>query len=114
MSNTTLYLDDEQVELPTLWTICGACRGEGKSSAYLGAYTSSEWAEQDDDFREDYMNGAYNRPCDACNGSGKIKKVDESCLSPEHLEAWRAQCVEDQHDRQVAYWERLHESGGMH
>ena len=57
------------------WIICPECEGEGKSSAYLGAYTAEEFAESfDADEAEEYFAGNYDRQCDCCGGTGKIKE----------------------------------------
>lgn len=81
-------IDELEVELPSQWCICDHCRGSGGSSSYLGAFTSEEWHQQDEDFRRDYMAGAYDRPCDACGGSGKVLVLDEAAdLTPLQKEA---------------------------
>jgi hypothetical protein len=54
------------------WTICPVCDGEGRSSAYLGAFTQDDMDQQDPDFLEDYVRGRYDRPCDTCGGDGKV------------------------------------------
>lgn len=67
--------DGEAVRLPTKWCICSQCHGEGKSSAYLGAFTASEMRE-DPEWAEDYMAGRFDRTCERCNGTGKTESVD--------------------------------------
>lgn len=60
------------------WRICPRCRGEGHTSAHLGAFTSEEFREAfDPDEAEAYMRGEYDRPCDMCNGTGKVQAADE-------------------------------------
>ena len=87
--------DDEPRELPFKWEICGTCRGHGKSSAYLGAYTASEMDEAGPEFMEDYMNGFYDRTCDHCGGGGKVKVADLSRMSKADRAAYRTQLRED-------------------
>jgi len=76
--------------LPTRWHICDECDGEGKTSRAVecdgGGFTASEWAEQDDDFREDYLAGRYARACTVCRGSGKVRLVDHERLTDEQAE----------------------------
>ena len=80
--------DEMEVKLPAEWLICGQCDGEGKSSAYLGAFTSDEWHQQDEDFQRDYMAGEYDRPCAVCGGSGKCLHVRrDRCVTPEQKAA---------------------------
>ena len=68
------------VRFPIKWEICPACSGEGTTSRHVecdgGGFTASEWAEQDDEFREDYMNGMYDRECCECNGLGRVQSID--------------------------------------
>lgn len=87
--------EGEVIELPKVWEICGHCRGSGKSSAYLGSFTSDEWAHEDEDFKEDYVRGAYDRSCDDCDGSGKIEIVDYDKLKPEQKEKYDNACKEE-------------------
>jgi hypothetical protein len=39
--------DEEPIALPFRWTICGACRGDGKTSAHLGAFSREDLEAQD-------------------------------------------------------------------
>jgi DnaJ-class molecular chaperone len=56
------------------WIICSRCQGEGVSSAYLGAITAEDWAHDwDPEEQEAYIRGDYDRPCDRCNGEGKVR-----------------------------------------
>lgn len=90
---------------PTKWEICPRCSGNGTTTRHLGGFTASEWAEAcdgDPDFEENYFSGAYDRPCDECNGSGKVKVVDTDQLTPEQLEAYR----QEQEDRRYELAER--------
>ena len=96
MKTPTLFCDDgTETELPFRWEICGHCRGEGKSSAYLGAYTRDEMDEQGQEFFEDYMAGRYDRACDRCDGAGKVKRVDWLKLTREQRRAWNEQVRSD-------------------
>jgi DnaJ-class molecular chaperone len=108
----TLYCDDDtKRELPFTWEICHACSGHGKSSAYLGAYTRDEMEEQGSEFIEDYCAGHYDRTCDNCGGSGKVKVADESRMSKADRKAYREQCDADHEIRALERAERLFEGG---
>lgn len=78
--------DGLEHEVPTRWEICDTCDGEGKHSRAVerdgGGFTSSEWAEEDPDFREDYLAGRYDQPCDTCQGSGKVRVPDYDRMPP--------------------------------
>lgn len=79
-----LLPEDPESELDlaaTEWCICGQCHGEGTSSLYLGAYTASEFYEMDEDWRDDYMGGRFDRTCESCGGSGKVREVREDWLA---------------------------------
>lgn len=77
-------------QLPAVWEICGGCDGEGKSSAHLGCFTASEFEEAFDspNDQDAYFNGAYDRQCTTCGGSGKIKIIDRDRMNPEILEEY--------------------------
>jgi hypothetical protein len=86
----TIYHDDgsdEVTQLPGSWCICHHCKGHGTSSSYLGAFTVSEWDEQDPEFQDDYMAGRYDRACEFCDGTGKVWGIDESKLTREQWHA---------------------------
>jgi RecJ-like exonuclease len=92
--------NDEAVELPCKWEICCGCEGHGTDRGASvecdgGGFTSAEWAEQDEDFRADYLAGRYDRPCAACDGTGKVQVVDEDRCKPELLAAYRQQMADD-------------------
>jgi hypothetical protein len=102
------YLDDndEIVTLPYTWEICSHCRGHGKSSAYLGAFTQSEMDEMGPDFREDYMSGGYDKPCDVCDGTGKVPVIDEARCKPDDLARYRKDCEDEEEYQAMCAAER--------
>ena len=59
------------------WIICPTCSGVGHSSRHLGVVDphSPDWSP--DEF-EEYLSGAYDRPCNTCNGTGKVRDDDEA------------------------------------
>ncbi len=70
----------------TRWAICPHCAGEGRRDhpAFSNGFTSSEWADLQDD-RDDfdgttaadrYLRGDYDVPCRECAGSGKVREPD--------------------------------------
>lgn len=73
------------------WVICPACRGDGHHAKHLGAFTQSEFNEffDDEDSREGYFAGWYDRTCGACGGTGKLRRCD----------LHRADEEEDRHNR---------------
>lgn len=100
-------------ELPGKYEICSACSGHGASSAYLGAITSEERERDwDPEEFEQYMEGAYDKTCEECNGSGKVVVVDEDSCNKELLEKYQDyehdRYIEERNDR----YTRWMESGG--
>jgi hypothetical protein len=75
--------------MPTHKEVCDYCRGEGKSSAYLGSYTQSEMDEQGPEFYEDYMAGAYDQECPECRGLRVVDVVDEERLPEDLRREWQ-------------------------
>jgi len=100
MKQLTLYTeegDELPYTPPTEFVVCWQCRGSGKSSAYLGAFTQSDMAE-DPEFFEDYMAGCYDRTCDACGGLRVIEQIDIERFEfeqPEVYALWTEACDEE-------------------
>lgn len=93
----TIYGDNKEhvITFPSKWAVCPHCEGNGKSSSYLGAFTASEWRDQDEDFRENYLAGAYDRPCETCKGRTTVQEIDEERLGRWHrrlLAVYHEQC----------------------
>lgn len=84
--------NETEIQVPCKWIICGYCQGNGKHSRDLGAITSSEWADEwDEESRENYLSGAYDKSCEECHGSGKVLEEDYSTLSKIDRELLEAQ-----------------------
>ena len=92
MTNLTLYHDDgSETPVPFKWCICRGCEGSGKSSAYLGAFTREDLDEQGHEFCEDYFSGRYDRACDRCEGTGKVRIADRKAMDRAALALWDEQ-----------------------
>jgi hypothetical protein len=77
------------------WRICPRCEGEGKSSAWLGAFTAEEFQDSFcDDEAADYMAGRYDRTCEECGGSGKVTQTDEDRYADRRADLYQ-QWLED-------------------
>lgn len=112
MKKPILFIEDEngesEMELPTKWCICGQCDGEGKSSAYLGAYTWDEMEDAGEEFIEDYFAGNFDRVCESCAGHGKIREVDFAKITPQQRQLWEAQVRElDQEEAERRMEQRM-------
>jgi RecJ-like exonuclease len=81
-----IYTNRDQIDVsfPARWVICSECAGNASTSRHVecdgGGFTASEWNDQDDDFRQDYMAGVYDRPCDCCDGKGRIQIIDQKAV----------------------------------
>lgn len=102
--------DDSETPIPCKWVICGTCRGEGKSSAYLGAFTADQMAE-DPDFADEYMAGGYDRTCDECGGRGSVQVADRKAMSADMRREWDAQEQARRECNAIERQERLMEGG---
>lgn len=91
MSNLRMTVEGfSAISIPARYKICTVCQGQGKSSAYLGEFTASEF----DDFfdyeeQEAYFNGAFDKACQACNGDGKIMVPSMAELKLENQKRYR-------------------------
>ena len=79
---------EREIEVEAVWKICPDCRGEGKSSRYLGAFTSLEFDAFDDDVQDDYLSGRLDRTCDRCKGWGKLLCPDVDKMLPRVKAGW--------------------------
>jgi len=88
------------------WVICGSCEGNGKvgNPSFDQGWTSSEWAEEDDDFKEGYLAGEYDIPCRDCRSSGKVLVPDMSQLT---FGEKRPFAEARKEARERAEWERI-------
>lgn len=74
------YTEDDTEEtftVPGVYEVCGHCSGTGRSSAHLGSFTQEEWDQESHEFREDYLNGVYDRECPQCQGKRVVAVMDE-------------------------------------
>lgn len=99
---TTIQWDrgeDETVEVPARWVVCGECQGEGRtlSPAFRGQLDSDMM--DDDEFMEEYRKrggGIYSCACEACGGRTTVLAPDTSTPLGRKYAAWK--CEEE--------WER--------
>jgi RecJ-like exonuclease len=99
----------EVVQLPARYEVCSRCDGEGKSSAHLGSFSREDF-DEDPDFAEDYMNGAYDIPCEKCKGQRVVPVINrEACTTDDQKRA--LEHLDDQARwRREAFNERKQES----
>jgi len=123
----------------TIWNLpCVACGGSGEVAGTVEGvpaacaapgceaairehvYTSEEWHDEDDDFREEYMRGGrglYGVTCETCGGRRVVSVVDRRRLTLEQkklFKLYRAQESERaREDYEDARTRRL-ESGGLY
>ncbi|ODM71725.1 hypothetical protein [Bradyrhizobium elkanii] len=96
------FADDAEFtrHVPFRWAICQNCEGHATDRGASvecdgGGFTSSEWAEQDDDFKQNYLNGVYDRPCTVCDGLGRVKEPELDALEPDELAAYEQSLRDD-------------------
>lgn len=96
------------VELPAHWAICHTCQGDGKHSRALGSFTSDDWAELDDEWKEDYMAGRFDAICETCKGSGKVLEVDrDMCTTAEQKAALQSMDDDAEYEREARAERRM-------
>ena len=98
--------DIPTVSLSTVWVICDYCGGEGGHSRRFGAISAEDFAEWDEDDRHAYLSGRYDQYCEACDGSGKVRILDEDAL-PVEVQEWIEEYRRDAYEAaQARYYER--------
>lgn len=65
------------------YQVCPACKGEGTTTLHGVSFSESELNEaihDNPDFLEHYMGGAYDTPCETCDGKRVVtqKELDEA------------------------------------
>lgn len=103
--------EEEVLTVPARWAICPACEGcatdRGASvECDGGGFTASEWAEQDDDFKRDYLSGRFDRPCTHCKGLGRVQVPDLDALDPADRQAYEQSLRDDADYRALCAAER--------
>lgn len=83
----TMQVDDGYIEFPAKWEICGRCLGDGDVDCFEGGFSLND-ERVDADFLEDYANGAYDKDCPECNGTGKVLVPDEDRMPTHMKEIW--------------------------
>lgn len=83
--------------IPAAWAICETCEGHGHHSDDFGAITADEWhgPDWDDDSREAYVGGRYDKACADCGGTGKVRVADEERTPADLLARWQAHLTDE-------------------
>lgn len=90
-----------EFKLPTKWVVCSVCGGNGSHvnpSIDCNGLTAEDFAD-DPDFADDYMSGAYDIPCNRCQGRTTVHEVDWDRLAPKQLAAYQRQLKEEAYER---------------
>lgn len=95
--------DDIEYEVPGKFELCPRCEGAGKHDhpAFENGLTQSDF-EEDPDFREEYLAGRYDVPCEECHGQRVVVVPDCERLSPEEkevLNSYQEMMAEDARER---------------
>lgn len=117
--------DDETVLLPVKKEVCSRCRGEGKHvnpNIDGNGITADEMEELGDEFRENYMSGLYDVPCEECKGERVVDVVDRAeCKRLKLTQELKAYGLskaksdaEDAEDRNTLYWETGGQAGSRY
>ena len=91
--DTVLYDGDDEIELPTKWSVCPVCKGKGShvNPSIDCDGIPAEQFHDDPDFERDYFDGVYDVTCYRCNGRTTVKVVDWDRLTPEQARAYEFQ-----------------------
>lgn len=104
--------DGNEVKLPTYYTVCERCDGEGEhDNENFNGFTQSEWAEachDDPDFAADYMRGVYSVPCSECRGLRVVAVVNVDALEDDERKLYEDWCADEGEARRVEQYERMY------
>lgn len=81
-----LELDLYGTKFPAKWEICHRCEGNGThgNPAFDGMSVSIT-PDNDEEFWDNLRQGFYDVQCNECNGTGKLKVIDEARATPEQI-----------------------------
>lgn len=98
--------DGNEVVIPSKYEVCGRCKGHGTHDhpAFSNGFTSSEWAEMDQDSRDNYMSGAYDVMCTECDGQRVVLVPDFDNMTDELREIVEA---EERAEREIRAAQRM-------
>ena len=99
------WADEDGKPLPSEVIVCPRCRGKGShliDGIREHAYTVEEM-DEDPQFFEDYMSGAYDKACDECHGRRVSARLIEKGLGAEDSERLREHYEKAEHE----YYDRL-------
>lgn len=101
-------LIEELVDFPAVMAVCSTCEGRGRYvNPSIDAHgLSREDFEEDPDFAEDYMRGAYDIDCMACDGRRVVPEVNRGLCNPAQLETLRLVDEQERQDQQSRAEER--------
>lgn len=103
---------EETITIPSKWEICSTCDGEGHHSREFGAISSDDWygPDWDDESRETYLSGGYDKRCEDCQGTGKCRVPDWDGMNQElatqyqqHLDEQAHYRAQEAHERKMGY-----------
>lgn len=110
----TLYGENGDLELPGRFEVCPRCEGRGthvNPNVDGNGLSAEDFDEAGPEFREDYMAGVYDVPCDECGGQRVVavpdfeRWTDEQRLTYEDQQRSLAESrrIEDQERRAEAW-----------
>jgi hypothetical protein len=91
---------EEEITLPAQFEVCDTCDGKGThvNPSIDSSGLSAEDFDEDPEFRDNYLSGAYDEQCGACGGMRVVPVVAESRLSDGQRDSWeRVQDQEEEH-----------------
>lgn len=89
----TLTIGDVEHTLPAKFVVCDRCEGRGKhvNPSIDGNGISAEQFAEDPDFKESYLRGDYDVPCERCHGLRVVAVLNEERCSAQILKAYYKQ-----------------------
>jgi hypothetical protein len=102
-----------EATVPARFEVCDRCEGRGTHDhpAFSNGITSSDF-DEDPDFREDYMRGAYDVSCSECRGLRVVAVPDVArCSFAVRRELVQARRYEREQARFAAIERREREMG---
>lgn len=100
--------------LPAMNELCERCHGDGKHvNPSVDGHGLTALDFDDEDFRQDYMQGRFDVRCEECLGERVVKVVDEERLTKRQRLPWENLQEEEREAAQERAWERRNAALGI-
>lgn len=105
---------ETKISVPGKFVVCEECDGTGTAliEGLRGVAFSAEEMDEDPDFRENYMSGAYDTDCPTCRGLRVVMVPDKFRMTKRQRLLWdRTEHLRLQYESEMRHERSMRERG---